>query len=98
MHSSRYPSNIFDWPPIYIHQNDFRPKLINIANAITNLKLWDRLLDFPNNDCHSLIKKNVINDNHTEFTFDYSMRCMENIKRNGFDSFEKEVYSYYLKN
>ena len=93
-----YPSDVNNWPKVEVYYSDFRPSLLNMANAITELNLWNWMKEYnPEKGCgfmysnHPNIYKiggKVDSDGHSGATFGYSMRCMEMIAKEGFDKFK----------
>lgn len=96
-----YPNNINDWPKVTVYDTDFRKCLLNMANAITKLELWDWLVNFKpdkdkgfmfsSNENLNLIEGEVSGDGHSGATFAYCMRCMESIANNGFEEFKNKI-------
>lgn len=92
-----YPSNIDGWPLIKVYDKDFRPCLLNMANSISELKLWSWLKNyypdkdkgflFSSHENISLISSKVDSDGHSGATLAYCFRCMEIIAKQGFDKF-----------
>ena len=92
-----YPQDINEWPKVTCYNTDFRPSLLNMANAITQLELWDWLRTFsPKRDEGFMFTKNqnvskigqmLDSDGHSGATFAMAMRCTELIAKKGFDHF-----------
>ena len=93
---TNYPCNAKEWPPIYINQKDIRYDLLNLANLVSELNLWEQLKNINSieNNIITRIKNKFQVSN--ESTFNYQIRCLENIAINGFESFKRYVYSYYF--
>ena len=92
----KYPKEIECWPVITMYGHDFRNCLLNMANAITQLELWDWLKNFEQNQNEGFmfssdenvikIGDSVISDGHSGATFAYCIRCMQSIAKKGFES------------
>ena len=91
-----YPPNIYDWRIIIHGEEDLRPKLLDIANAITKAKKWKWLkkISPPKNQNYGYwrdtnifaIEKNMtFGKTHNAQTFNYCMKQMKYIAINGFD-------------
>ena len=95
-----YPKDINDWPCVKVYGTDFRRCLLNAANAITNYELWDWLKNynpeegkgfmFSSDQNINLIGNALDSDGHSGATFAYTMRCMETIAKDGFESFSSK--------
>ena len=93
---SYYPDNIEDWPEFKIYDRDCRIDLLNLANSITRLKLWEWLKEFnpkkdegfmfTNNNNLNMIASDPVNSGHSGASFAYSMRIMEKIAKEGFNN------------
>ena len=89
-----YPKNVNEWPVIKVYDRDFRQVLLNMANVITELELWEWLRNyspdvnkgFMFSDEPNIYKigDQVLSDGHSGGTFAYAMRCMEIIAKEGF--------------
>ena len=95
-----YPSNPNDWPYFTVYGHDFRTELVNMANAITKLELWDWMKDDnPPKDTgymfwgHENITKisNNVDDGHSGATFGRALRIMQFIAKNGFDVWKTQM-------
>ena len=94
-----YPSSIEHWPLIKVYECDFRPMLIEMADTVTKLQLWDWFRNenppggsgymFWGHTNVSQININLPNNEHSGATFGYAMRCMQSIAKNGFDEWKK---------
>ena len=99
MTNNVYPSDVKEWPNVEVYNSDFRPSLLNMANAITKLDLWNWMKEYsPEKGCGFMYSDNpniykigglVDSDGHSGATFGYSMRCMEMIAKEGFDKFKE---------
>ena len=94
-----YPKDIVSWRLIEVYGTDFRPQLLDMAQTISRLGLWDwfKNEEPPENSGymywgHSNIHKissGLENNNHSGATFGYCMRQMQSIARTGFHSWNK---------
>ena len=94
-----YPEQIDEWPQVTVYGTDFRPSLINMAKAITELELWNWMKTYTPEDGKGFmfsshpnfhkISAKVDSDGHSGATFAYAMRCMECIAKEGFESFSE---------
>lgn len=92
----KYPNNIYDWRIIIVGEQDLRPKLLDIANAISTAKKWDwiKKISPPKNQNYGFwrdtnifeIEKHMVyTKSHTASSFNYCMKQMKIIAKNGFD-------------
>ena len=95
MTSINYPRNITSWKYVSVYGMDFRPSLLDMANTITKLDLWNWLKnesppkdsgytfwDHPNK---KKISDGLESNDHSGATFGYCMRQMQFIAKHGFD-------------
>jgi hypothetical protein len=92
-----YPQNINEWPRVESYKKDFRPELLEMANAITRLELWEffRQDTPPRQDGYFLWQHpnlaNIgreIQTSHSGATFAFSCRHMQYIAKNGFQAYQ----------
>ena len=96
-----YPANAKDWPEFLVYEYDFRTELVNMADAITKLELWDWMKDdnppkdtgymFWRHENIDKISNTIVNNGHSGATFGYALRIMQFIAKNGFDAGEKKT-------
>ena len=95
----KYPQDIAKWRKITVYDEDFRPELIDMANAISKSELWDWM---KNESCPegqgymywghkniSIIENNLTYNPHSGASFGYCMRQMQFIAKNGFEEWNK---------
>ena len=97
---SIYPQNINLWPKVTVYGCDFRSNLLDMADTITRLELWEWLKNYTPDEGsgfmysrHTNITKisnGLENNDHSGATFAYCLRCMESIAKNGFDGFKSK--------
>ena len=98
----KYPSQSGKWPRIEVYGKDFRPALLDMAEAITALGLWDWMrAESPPHDKSYVcwghanvfkIESLVRRDDHTESTFGYCLRQMRIIAQIGYDEWADPKY------
>ena len=100
--TDRYPLEVSGWPQVKIYGSDFRTSLLNMANSITESELWDWMKEYSPNANEGFMfsqhpnlriignSKSVTSDGHSGATFAYSLRCMECIAKEGFQSFKSK--------
>ena len=103
----RYPSDANNWPMYTVYGCDFREDLLNMANAITILELWDWMKNNePPEDKgyawwgHSNINKidqTIVKNGHSGATFAHALRIMQYIANNGFDAWQEKLKNEYKK-
>ena len=99
MSTPTYPDDINSWRLIKVYGTDFRPELLDMAQTITRLGLWDWFKNEnpPNNQGYMFwshpnvnkISSGLKNDPHSGATFAYCMRQMQRISQEGFQSWNK---------
>jgi len=97
-----YPNSIEDWPCIKVYGNDFRGSLLRMAQATTELGLWDFFCTYspPENrgfmfeDSNEMDRldshRDVDRDGHNGVTSAYAKNCMQLIAREGFREFKRK--------
>ncbi|MDA9846595.1 hypothetical protein N9C10_01525 [Flavobacteriaceae bacterium] len=95
-----YSKDVAKWPIIKVCGQEFQIELLEMANTVTKLNLWDWFKNespppqcgymwwsHPNAD---IIRENLSNRNvHSGASFAYCMRIMEKIAKEGFNSLKK---------
>ena len=97
--SYTYPNDINSWRLIKVYGTDFRPELLDMAQTITRLGLWDWFKNEkpPDNRGYmfwghpniNLISSSLKNNQHSGATFGYCMRQMQRIAEEGFQGWNK---------
>ena len=97
-----FPQDISQWRNIVVYGEDFRPSLLDMANTVTRLNLWDWFKNEspPENKGYMfwshqnciLISDGLKNNNHSGATFAHCMRCMQGIAKEGFEKWNKIMY------
>ena len=99
MSNPTYPRDINSWRLIKVYGTDFRPELLDMAQTITRLGLWDWFKNEkpPDNQGYmfwghpniNLISSSLKNNQHSGATFGYCMRQMQRIAEEGFQGWNK---------
>ena len=99
MSNPTYPHDINSWRLIKVYGTDFRPELLDMAQTITRLGLWDWFKNEkpPDNQGYmfwghpniNLISSSLKNNQHSGATFGYCMRQMQRIAEEGFQGWNK---------
>ncbi len=94
-----YPNDPHEWRLIKVYGTDFRPSLLDMAQTITRLGLWDWFkTENPPGDSgyifwsHPNVNKisTGLEDNqHSGATFGYCMRQMQSIAKQGFENWNQ---------
>ena len=94
-----YPNDPHEWRLIKVYGIDFRPSLLDMAQTITRLGLWDWFkTENPPGDSgyifwsHPNVNKisTGLEDNqHSGATFGYCMRQMQSITKQGFENWNQ---------
>tara|TARA_X000000368_G_C22978814_1_gene688924 strand:+ start:506 stop:811 length:306 start_codon:yes stop_codon:yes gene_type:complete len=94
-----YPTDPNAWRLIKVYGTDFRPELLDMAQTITRLKLWNWLqTENPPGDSGYMfwghpnvdkISKGLEDNQHSGATFGYCMRQMQRIAKEGFQGWNK---------
>ena len=97
--SYTYPNDINSWRLIKVYGTDFRPELLDMAQTITRLGLWDWFKNEkpPDNQGYmfwghpniNLISSSLKNNQHSGATFGYCMCQMQRIAEEGFQGWNK---------
>jgi hypothetical protein len=97
-----YPESIEDWPSVNTYGNDFRGALLRMAQATTELGLWDFFRTYSPHENKGFmfedsqemerldVHPSVDRDGHSGATSAYAKRCMQLIAREGFDEFKQK--------
>tara|TARA_A100001015_G_scaffold228077_1_gene257715 strand:- start:1889 stop:2191 length:303 start_codon:yes stop_codon:yes gene_type:complete len=89
-----YSKDIKGWRKITVYDTDFRYCLLDMADTITRLKLWNWFknqqnpksgYNFWNHKNIQKISNNLKNNNHSGATFGYCIKQMHLISKNGFE-------------
>ena len=98
-HNMNYPTDINEWRLIKVYGVDFRPDLLDMAQTITRLNLWDWMKnsDPPETQGYmwwqhrnvESISSGLKNNQHSGATFGYCMRQMQRIAKEGFQSWNR---------
>ena len=98
-HNMNYPNDPNEWRLIKVYGTDFRPDLLDMAQTITRLNLWDwmKTSDPPEMQGYMFwqhpnvesISRGLENDRHSGATFGYCMRQMQRIAKEGFQSWNR---------
>jgi hypothetical protein len=90
-----FPQDISKWRELEVYAMDFRPDLLDMANTVTRLNLWDWFKNesppigkgymswgHPNID---MISNGLKSNDHSGATFAWCMQCMRGIALKGFE-------------
>tara|TARA_B110000908_G_scaffold172059_1_gene237355 strand:- start:1573 stop:1875 length:303 start_codon:yes stop_codon:yes gene_type:complete len=94
----KYPNDINLWPTVKVYGCDFRNELLDMAQTITRLELWEWMKNytplenkgfmFMSESEKDMISNGLKSNQHSGATFAHCMRCMEFIAKEGFDKFK----------
>ena len=97
---SIYPTDITEWPSVEVYGSNFTSHLLDAAETITKLELWDWFKNLsPPKDSGvafwthknlTSISNGLQNNDHSGATFAYCIRCMQSIAKNGFENFKSQ--------
>ena len=98
---SLYPTDITEWPYVEVYGSNFASHLLDAANTITRLELWDWFKNesppknsgyaFWDHENKTKISNGLQNNDHSGATFAYCMRCMQSIAKYGFENFKTKI-------
>ena len=96
-----YPQDIEKWRMVTVYEIDFRPQLLDMANAVTEAKLWNWFKNesppkeqgYMNwgHDNINKIENNLADNPHSGATFGYCMRQMQAIAKQGFENWNRSL-------
>ena len=99
--SITYPQDINKWRFVEVYGTYFRPCLLDMAQTITRLELWDWFKnENPPGDSgymywgHSNVTKisdGLADNQHSGATFGYCMRQMQAIAKQGFENWNRSL-------
>ena len=94
-----YPNDVNEWRFVEVYGTDFRPCLLDMAQTITRLGLWDWFKTenppkdsgymFWGHDNVTKISNGLTDNQHSGATFSFCMRTMQAIAKQGFETWNK---------